>query len=73
MSRNSRNTGSRGMNRNTGRHRQTGSLAHAAGRFPAKGAICRRGSADPGMRYYSHSHYAAVGAAYLPRRAGRRY
>lgn len=76
MSRNSRNTNGRGMNRNTGRSRQTGPLATTAGmlgRQTIKGAACRRGNAGPGMQYYSRSHYAATGAASLPRRAGRRY
>ncbi len=69
MSRNS-------MNRNTGRSRQTGTLAAPAGtlgRQTVKEAACRRASAGSGMRYYSRSHYAAVGSASLPRRAGRRY
>ncbi len=76
MSRNSRNTNGRGMNRNTGRSRQTGPLSATAGTpgwQTVKAATCKRGSVGSGMRYYSRSHYAAVGAASLPRRAGRRY
>ena len=76
MSRNSRNTNGRGMNRNTGRSRKTGILAATAGipgRQTVKEAAYRRGSACPGIRYCSRSHYVAVSAASLPRRAGRRY
>ena len=71
MSRNSRNT-----NRNTGRSRQTGILTameRTAGRLPARESAYRRASIGSDMRLYSRSHYAAVGAASLPRRAGRRY
>ena len=76
MSRNSRSTNSRSTTRSIGRHRQTGPLSATAGTpgwQTVKAATCRRGSVGSGMRYYSRSHYAAVGAASLPRRAGRRY
>ena len=68
MSRNSRNT-----NRSTSRSRQTRGLLSAemaAARFPAREAICRKTGTGADLRH--RSHYAAVGAAFLPRRAGRR-
>ena len=71
MSRNSRST-----NRNTGRSRQTGILTAAertAGGLLARESACRRANKGSDMRRYNRSHYAAVGAASLPRRAGRRY
>lgn len=71
MSRNSRST-----NRNIGRNRQTGILTameRTAGRLPARESACRRVDKGSVMRRYNRSHYAAVGAASLPRRAGRRH
>lgn len=69
MSRNSRNT-----NRSTSRSRQTRALLspeRAAARFPAREAVCRKAGMEADLRH--RSHYAAVGTASLPRRAGRRY
>lgn len=69
MSRNSRNT-----NRNTSRSRQTkGVLSpeREAARLSAKEVIGRKMHTGADLRH--RSHYAAVGAASLPRRAGRRY
>ncbi len=69
MSRNSRNT-----NRNTSRSRQTRGLLspeRAAAQFPAREAVCKKTGTGADLRH--RSHYAAVGAASLPRRAGRRY
>ncbi len=69
MSRNSRN-----MNRNTSRSRQTRgvlSAERAAVRFPVREAVCKKTGTGADQRH--RSHYAAVGSASLPRRAGRRY
>ena len=75
MSRNNRSANSRSTSRSIGRHRQTGSLTaaeRAAGRFPARESACRKAGTGSDMRHYNRSHYAAVGTASLPRRAGRR-
>ena len=69
MSRNSRNT-----DRSTSRSRQTKALLsteRAAANFPFREVAYRKAGTASDMRH--RSHYAAVGAASLPRRAGRRY
>ena len=71
MSRNSRST-----NRNTRGSRQTGILTameRTVGRLPARESVYRRVDKGSGMRCCNRSHYAAVGAAAFPRRAGRRH